>query len=139
MEAAHPALTGKIARLAAEVKTYRAELTFDFRHQFGLPLAEIGESIPWVEAVDLIDELGNHPGSHYWSALNGMESPTTLGELATIIHATRVLNLYRPEGTDPVRLPSPIPEPSAEADVTPEERDELVAYARATAPFSLDD
>lgn len=139
MEAADAGLPGKIAALAAKVETFRAELSFDFRREFGMPLAEIGEGIPWAEAVDLVDELGNHPGSHYWSALHGMTSPTTYGELASILHATRFINLYRPEGVEPVQLPGPFPDRRTEADVTPEERDELVAYARATAPFSLDD
>lgn len=105
-----------------------------------MPLTEIGEGIPWPEAIDLVDELGNHPGSHYWSALHGFTSPTTFGELATILHAQRMINLHRPEHTEPVRLPSPFPDSAElEAEVTPEERDELIAYARATAPFSLDD
>lgn len=140
MEAADAGGAGKIAALAATVKTYRAELSFDFRHEFGMPLSDIGEGIPWPEAIDLIDELGNHPGSHYWSAINGMASPTTYGEIASILHATRMINLYRPDGAEPVQLPGPFPDRGAqEADVTPEERDELVEYARATAPFSLDD
>lgn len=140
MEAAHAGVAGKIASLAATVKTYRAELTFDFRHEFGVPLSSIGEGIPWPEAIDLIDELGNHPGSHYWSALHGMSAPTTYGEIASILHAQRVINLYRPEGVDAVELPGPFPErEAANADVTPEERDDLVEYARATAPFPLDD
>ena len=139
MEAAHQGELGKTAGLVAEIEARRAELTFDFRHLFHIRLSDIGDAVSWAEAVDLVAELGNHPGSHYWSSVNGFTGPTTLGEIATIFQAQAVLNMFRPKGTDPVRLPSAMREPDATPDVTPEERDELVAYAMATAPFPLDD
>lgn len=104
-----------------------------------MPLSEVGESISWVEACDLVDQMGRRPGTHYWSALHGFTAPTTYQELATVLHAQGFLNRYRPEGSDPVRLPMPFLDSAQDAGVTPEERDELVEYARATAPFSLDD
>lgn len=138
MEAAHEGVAGKTAWLVAEVGHYRAELTFDFRHELGMPLAEVGESIPWAEAVLLVEQLGERPGTHYWSARHGFTAPTTYGELAVILQAQAVINLLRPKGSDPVKLPIPLAPDEVET-VTPEERKELVEYARATAPFPLDD
>lgn len=138
MEAADQCEPGKTAALVAEVEAHRAELTFDFRHLLGASITAIGDSLSWCEAVDLVEQMGQHPGSHYWSARNGFTRVTDWGELASMLTAQTVMNLTREKGSDPVRLPLPIPDP-ADTTVTPEERDELVAYARATAPFPLDD
>ena len=139
MEAAHAGEPGKTAALVAEVEAHRAELAYDFRHHLHVPLSEIGDGIPWDEACDLVAELGRQPGTHYWSVRNGFTRPTDWVELSGMLTAQRVINLTRGKDDEPIRLPIPIPDPNDNSDVTPERRDELVAYARDTAPFSLDD
>ena len=138
MEAAHQREPGKTAALVAEVEASRAELAFDFRHLLGISITDIGGQIPWDEAVDLVEQLGRHPGSHYWSSKQGFTRVTDWIELSSMLTAQTAMNLTREKGSEPVRLPIPVRDP-AEVVIDPEERDELVAYARATAPFPLDD
>lgn len=139
MAAAHPGEPGKTAALVAEVEAHRAEISFDFRHLFHLPISELGEGISWAEAVDLVEQLAQHPGSHYWSALRGFTEPTSWSDVSGRLQATAVMNMLREKGSAPIELPMPFDRPGENADVTPEERDVLVEYARATAPFPLDD
>lgn len=93
----------------------------------------------WSEAIDLVSQLGQRPGTHYWSKRNGFTRVTDWVELSAMLTAQRLVNFTNPKGADPLKLPLPIADPNDNSDVTPERRDELVAYARATAPFSLDD
>lgn len=139
MEEAHAGKPGKTCWLVAEVEAYRAELTFDFRHLFQARLADIGEAIPWDEAVALVEQLAEHPGSHYWSKLHGFTRATDWAEISAMLTAQRVINFTNDRNAEPIKLPIPIRDPDDNSDVTPERRDELVEYARATAPFPLDD
>lgn len=50
-----------------------------------------------------------------------------------------VLNMFRPKESEPTRIPLPWEPPEEQPDVTQPERDQLIEYARNTAPFSLDD
>ena len=56
-----------------------------------------------------------------------------------MLTAQRVINFTNDRNAEPIKLPIPIRDPDDNSDVTPERRDELVEYARATAPFPLDD
>lgn len=113
-------------------------MTFDFRDRFGLSVDNIGDSITFGEAVDLVAELRDQPGSRTHASSAGWSWPATIADIATILHAESFINVHRDRKVtrEPIRLPRPWSEKPAAAEVTAEERAQLRARLVASSPFA---
>jgi hypothetical protein len=102
-------------------------LRFDFRHYLHLPLDQVGESVTFGEATDLVVELMKETGSHLVAELSGMTRPLSWADLSVITLTEAYLNSHR----DPKKQPRPVQlfdlwaKQDPNADVTPERRREL--------------
>lgn len=118
---------GGTAALLAFVDEHERALTYDFRTRIGVPLSEIGQSIPYGEAIHLIAGLRIDTGSHTFASVRGWEWVASYADLALIAHAEWYMNVHRDrkEAPDHIRLPRPWPDVDENADVTAERRAEL--------------
>lgn len=117
------------------MEEHRPALRFDFRHFFSLSLADVGHSIRFGEAVDLVDQLHLEMGSHLNASIGKWGWAATWGEMIAARHAEWYINAHREEGTPVVELPMPWPKTPVEEDVTDEERETLRASLRARSAF----
>lgn len=83
----------------------------------------------------LIQELRRESGSHLHMRWHGFSQTTSLGDLAQMLTAQRVVNLLRKEGTADFEFPVPWNRPDPNADVTPEMRADLEARLDAVSAF----
>jgi hypothetical protein len=73
--------TGGILELTGLIEDHRAALAADFRQQFGISIYEIGESVSYAEAVDLVRALSNDPQTHLFADLAGWQYPYSRTDL----------------------------------------------------------
>lgn len=66
---------------------------------------------------------------------HGFAQSTTLGDLAQMLTAQRVVNFLRPQGAPVFEFPVPWDRPDPNADVTPEMRADLEARLDAVSAF----
>lgn len=104
-------------------------MTWDLRRYLGLSIDDLGLTVTWGEAIDLVSELTRESGSHLFAALAGFRFAASQADLAGIVHAEAFLNVNRDakEYPEPIRLPSPISSPEHELPT-----DEELTRARAT-------
>lgn len=126
---------GGSAALLELIEEHRPEFTFDFRRYFGVPLSEVGWSIPYGEAWLLILELRKESGSHTHMARHGFIETASLAEFAAIRHAEWYMNAHRKPNTPLIELPPIWTPPDPNADVTPERRAELEAQLERRSAF----
>jgi hypothetical protein len=116
---------GGIARLYRRVGEHRAALAHDFRRYYGLSLSEIGRSIPYREAIDLVDELEREIGSHYMAAKLGWSFAAGYGELMAGLHLSAFINANRDPKSTPVEVMLPWTVAEPEEQVSAAERAHL--------------
>jgi hypothetical protein len=130
---------GGIVALYAFVGKHRRALRYDFRRHFGVALDEIGRSIPFSEAIDLVTELEHDFGSHLTASVAGWEFAISYGEFITWLHATAFVNSNRDPKQTPKPIELPVPwdrgRPAAE-QVTDEERAALKAKLLRHSAFA---
>lgn len=104
-----------------------------------MSFAEIGRSIPFREAFDLVHELQVEFGSHLTASLGDWQFAIGYGDFIAWLHATSAVNANR----DPKKHPKPIELPvpwdragGATADVSPEERARLKAALMRRSAFA---
>ncbi len=125
---------GEITGLLDLIEEHTPALRFDFRHTFGLCLDDVGDTITWGEAVDLVEELQRDTGSHLFASIAGYKWAASMADIATILLANRAIN----EGTrgTPVMLPLPIGgEPKPVDSATPDETNAALEYLRTSSAF----
>lgn len=120
------------------VEEHRAALRFDFRHYLHVSLDEVGGSVTFGEALDLVVELLKETGSHLVAELAGMSRPLSWADLAVITLTEAYLNAHR----DPKKQPKPVQlfdlweKTDPNADVTAERRAELEAQLERRSAFA---
>jgi hypothetical protein len=129
-------LDGGSAALLELIEEHRAGFTFDFRRYFGVPISEVGQSIPYGEAWLLILELRRESGSHTHMVRHGFTETSTLAEFAAIRHAEWFMNTHKKDNTPLIELPHVWDTPDPNADVTPERRAELRAQLERRSAFA---
>lgn len=128
---------GGTAALLAFVEEHRAALRFDFRHYLHIPLGELGESVSFGEALDLMVELLKETGSHVVAELSGLARPMSWADMAMVVLAEAYLNAHR----DPKKQPKPVTlfelweKRDPNADVTAERRAELEEQLERRSAF----
>lgn len=129
---------GGSAALLELIEEHRPAFTFDFRRYFGVPLSEVGQSIPYGEAWLLIMELRRESGSHTHMLKHGFTETASLADFAAIMHAEWYMNRHRrnPERTPLIELPHVWEKPNPNADVTSERRAELEAQLARRSAFA---
>ena len=118
------------------IEEHRPEFTFDFRRYFGVPLSEVGRSIPYGEAWLLLFELRRESGSHTHMIKHGFTETASLAEFAAIMHAEWYMNVHKQKNTPQIELPRVWEKPNPNADVTPERRAELEAQLERRSAFA---
>lgn len=108
-------------------------MTFDFRNRFGLSVDEIGESIPWREAIDLVDGLTNQDGTHTQAAVVGWRWPMTRADIDLRSLRLLTMNIYRNEKEHPA--PYELPWPWDPAPFTPAEVAEATVQLELKSAF----
>ena len=128
---------GGTAALLAFVEEHQVALRFDFRHFLHVPLSEVGQSIPYGEAADLIVGLLKETGSHVVAELSGLRRPMSWADLAMITLAEAYLNGHRDEKKSPrpIQLFDLWEKSDPNADVTPERRRELEEQLERRSAF----
>ena len=104
-----------------------------------MSLDEVGRSISYPEAIDLVAELERDFGSHLNASINDWAFAAGYGEVMGAITASSTINANRDpkKHPDPIRLPMPYrDEATKTADVTPEERAALRADLVRRSAFS---
>lgn len=127
---------GGSAALLELIEEHRPAFTFDFRRYFGVPLSEVGRSIPYGEAWLLIIELQRESGSHTHMLKHGFVESSSLADFAAITHAEWYMNVHRQPKTPLIELPRVWEKPNPNADVTPEQRAELEAQLARRSAFA---
>jgi len=69
--------TGGIIKVVELIDDHTAAFIYDFRSRFSLGLADLGESIPWVEVVYLVAVLLRDPTSWLQVSVNGWHHPVS--------------------------------------------------------------
>lgn len=128
-------LPGGSAALLELIEEHRAALRFDFRRYFGVSLDDVGLTVPFGEAIDLVNELQREWGSHLSAAIAEWSFPATYGEIVGAMHLETVLNQFRKEGSKPSTVLMPWPDKSAAPKVSPEEFAELSRQLEARSAF----
>lgn len=103
-----------------------------------MSLAELGESVTFGEALDLVDQLQLETGSHLSASVNGHQWASTWGERHMFLLNSRHLNIHRDEKKhpQPIDLPAPWDEVTApEPEPTPEELEAARARLRSVSAF----
>lgn len=128
---------GGSAALLDFIEEHRAALRFDFRHYLQIPLGEIGESVSFGEALDLVVELLKETGSHVVAELSGLTRSMSWADMAMVVLAEGYLNAHR----DTKKQPKPVTlfelweKRDTNADVTPERRRELEEQLERRSAF----
>lgn len=73
MDRRHPC--GGIIAVCEILADYKAPFVYDFRHRFGLGLADIGSTVPWDEVVYLVTILLSDPTSWLQAARAKWQHP----------------------------------------------------------------
>jgi len=68
---------GGILKLRELIEEHPAELAYDFRERFGLSIDDIGDAVPYREAVLLVSVLMRDPASWVQAAANGWKFPVS--------------------------------------------------------------
>lgn len=99
---------------------------------------EVGRSISFREAIDLVDELRREFGSHLNAHLNGWDFAAGYGEVMAAVHANSFMNVNRDEKKqrEPFELPLPWSSSQKQEQVTPEERAVLRASLLRRSAFA---
>ena len=108
-------------------------MRFDFQHYFGKSIDEIGKSIRYGEAIDLVEELQREVGSHLSADIAGWEIAATYGDLLALFRTEAYLSVHHDPKKPPVEMLRPWSD--GQADVSPEERARLKAILVASSPF----
>lgn len=66
---------GGIVALADTIDAHRGAFEHDWRARFHVPLADVGETMTWGEALRLTKELVRDTGSHVFAAINEWKHP----------------------------------------------------------------
>lgn len=129
---------GGTAALLEFVEEHRPALRFDFRHVLHIGLGEVGESVSFGEAIDLIVELMRETGSHIVADLTGLHRPMSWADIAMVTLAEAYLNAHRDvkKHPKPVQLFEVWVKQDPNADVTPERRRELEEQLERRSAFA---
>lgn len=101
-----------------------------------MSVSDIGEAVPYGEAIALVHELLAEQGSHFHAAFNGWKYPMSQEAMWAASLTVSVKNMLLAEGQKPVTFPWPWPDPEEEASrVTEEERQALRAQLKAHSAF----
>lgn len=128
-------LPGGSAALLELIEEHRAALRFDFRRYFGVSLDDVGLTIPFGEAIDLVNELKREWGSHLNAAIAEWDFPATYGEIIGAMHLESALNQFRAEGSKPATVLKPWRDKDAAPKVTAEEFAVLALQLEARSAF----
>lgn len=124
--------------LLAFVEEHRTALRFDFRHLLHLSLDDIGVSVSFGEALDLVIGVLKETGSHVVAELVGLTRPLSWADMSVIVLTETYLNAHR----DRKKAPKPITlfelweKKDPNADVTPERRRELEQQLERRSAFA---
>ncbi len=128
---------GGTLALLSFCQEHRSALRWDFRHLLRISLDEVGDSVTYGEALDLVVELMKETGSHLVAELTGMTRPLSWADLSVITLTEAYLNSHR----DPKKQPKPVQlfelweKKDPNADVAPERRRELKAQLERRSAF----
>jgi hypothetical protein len=111
-------------------------LAYDFRFRFRLSLSEIGQGVPYGEALALVQQLGLEQGSHFFMSASGWDYPMDAATMYTAALTVTVKNMLLAEGEKPATVKWPWPDTDAPEDVTPEERAVLQARLQSSSAFA---
>jgi len=75
--------------------------------RMGIGLEDLGETISWPEAFDLINRLQVEMGTHTHASVHGWDFPATYGELLQQRLTQRVFDFLRGKDDDRVDVPVP--------------------------------
>lgn len=97
----------------------------------------IGREFTYGEGFDLILELMRETGSHLYASMVGLDLAGTQAEQAQILHAQGWVNRHRDTKRfpKPIELPGPWPKHDPNADVSAEQRRELMDQLEARSVF----
>lgn len=110
-------------------------MRYDFRHRFHLPLSQVGEEIPWDEAVDLVEQLQLDMGSRLFMSMMGWSYPMSRADFAGAVLTSRVANALQAQDAKPFPWEWPWPDtPPADA-ATDEERAQAKTVLKAHSAF----
>lgn len=128
---------GGISALLSFIEEHRAAVRFDFRHFLHISLGDVGESVSFGEALDLVVELLKETGSHLVAELTGLNRPMSWADMSMVILAETYLNAHR----DPKKQPKPVTlfdmweKRDPNSDVTTERRAELEEQLERRSAF----
>lgn len=94
--------------------------------------SEVGESVPYGEALDLVRELRKEWASHLVASESGWSWVSSLGDIVATLHAESYINVHR---EDTFRLPKPWDNDAPAVVVTDVERAELVEKLERRSAF----
>lgn len=117
------------------VEEHRPALAYDFRHSFGLSIHEIGKSLGYGEAVDLVEQLLHEQGSHVSMSLHGWDYPASRSDIQLMAVFAKLVNMNQPEGSTPFSPAWPWPSEADEAEVSADELAESKAILAANSAF----
>ena len=103
--------SGGICKLRELIAEHPAELAYDFRHRFNLGVKDIGHSITWLEAVQLVSVLLRDPSSWTQAARNNWDYPVDRNWIVAS-HAYDLLAMVNSK-----KKPKPYPTPWPDANV----------------------
>jgi len=67
--------SGGILTVCEILADYKGPFIYDFRHRFGLGLADLGNTVPWNEVIYLVSVLLSDPTSWLQAAKAGWQHP----------------------------------------------------------------
>lgn len=98
----------------------------DFR-RLGLSIDDIGSSLSYREADELLDELRIEWGTHTHASENNLLFPMTYGEYLQLVLTRRIVSFLSSADAPPAEIVTPWRDAPQVADVTDEERARLEA------------
>lgn len=94
----------------------------------------MGRSIPYGEAILLVNELLKEQGSHFFAAMAEWNFPLSRSEFYLAGLFSRVVNISRGERDEPLVIDWPWDKPAeTEPEVSDDERSVLIARLRASS------
>lgn len=122
-------LPGGILWLFDLIERARPELSYDLRHYLNISINELGHSVPYREAVDLIAMLRRNPTSYVHATEEGWTFPVSF-EWIILKHSFDLLAKVNSESE-----PTPYPAPWDNAGrPQPMSREEVEAVLRKMNP-----
>lgn len=134
MAAAGGRAPGGSVALLRFVEEHRAAIRFDFRDRFGISADDIGDTVSFGEAIDLIDELAVEMGTHLQASMDGWQWPASWSEINQAQLTEAYFNVHRDEKKRPQPFVVPMPWPGKD-QATPEERAAAIAQLERRSVF----